>query len=62
MTQKRLNHCIILSVHKERPDNLDLVAVANDCCREKEEHWNTFGSFQQKDFPVLKDVNEDIFR
>ena len=52
MTQKRLNHCMILSVHKERIDNLDLVAVANDFCSGKEERWNTLGNFQQKDFPV----------
>ena len=57
MTQKRLNHCMILSVHKERIDNLDLAAVANGFCSGKEERWNTFGNFQQKDFPVLKDVN-----
>ena len=57
MTQKRLNHCMILSVHKERTDNLDLVVVVNDFCSGKEELWNTFGNFQQKDFPVLKDVN-----
>ena len=29
----------------------------NDFCCGKEEGWNTFGNFQQKDFPVLKDVN-----
>ena len=37
MTQKRLNHCMILSVHKERTDNLDLAVVANDFCCGKEE-------------------------
>ena len=37
MTQKRLNHCMILSVHKERTDNLDLSVVANDFCCGKEE-------------------------
>ena len=48
---------MILSVHKERTDNLDLVVVANDFCKEKEERQNTFGNFQQEDFTVLKDVN-----
>ena len=48
---------MILSVHKERKGNLDLVVVANIFCSGKEKRWNTFGNFQQKDFPVLKDVN-----
>ena len=29
---------MILSVHKERIDNLDLVTIANDFCSGKEEH------------------------
>ena len=57
MTQKRINHCMILLVHKERTGNPDLVVTANDFCSEKGEQWNTFGNFQQKDFPVLKDIN-----
>ena len=57
MTEKRRNHCMIFSVQKERTDNLDLVVVANDFFSGKEEWWNTFGNFQQKDFPVLKEVN-----
>ena len=57
MAQKRPNHCMILSVSKERIDNLDLVVIANDFCSGKEERWNTFDNFQQKVFPVLKDVN-----
>ena len=48
---------MILSFHKERTDNLDLIVVANDFCSKKEKRWNTFGNFQQKDLPVLKDVN-----
>ena len=48
---------MILSVHKERTDNLDLVVVANDFCIGKEERWNYFGNFQQKNFPVWKDIN-----
>ena len=37
LTQKRLNHCMILSVHKEIVYDLDLVVVANDICSGKEE-------------------------
>ena len=48
---------MIFLVQKERTDNLDLVVVANDFFSGKEEWWNTFGNFQQKDFPVLKEVN-----
>ena len=57
MIQKRLNCCMILSVHKERADNIDLLVVENDFCSGKEEQWNTFGNFQQKDFPAVKDVS-----
>ena len=57
MTQKILNHFMILSVHNKRTDNLDLVVVANDFCSSKKKRWNGFGNFQQKYFSVLKDVN-----
>ena len=57
MIQKRLNHCMILSLLKEITDNVDLVVVANDFCSGKEERRKAFGNFQQNDFPVLKDVN-----
>ena len=43
ITQKRLNQCMILSVHIETADNLDL--VANDFCGGKEEQWDVFGNF-----------------
>ena len=42
-----------LFVQKERTDNSDLAVVANDFYSGKEERWNTFRNFQQKDFPVL---------
>ena len=57
MTHKKLNHCTILLVHKERTDNLDLIVMANGYFSGKEEQWNTFGNFQQKDFPAVKDVS-----
>ena len=37
MTPERANHCMILSVRKERTGNLYLVVVANNCCSGKEE-------------------------
>ena len=42
VTWKRLNHCMILSVHKERTDNPDVVVAANDMCREKKEALEYF--------------------
>ena len=57
MTQKRLNHCMILSVHKERVYDLDVVVAANGFCSGKKDWWNTFDNFRKKDFPILKDVN-----
>ena len=30
MTQKRLNNCMLLHVHKEKVDNLNIIDIAND--------------------------------
>ena len=47
---------MILSVHKERTDNLDPAVVPNEFCFGKQEQLSTFGNLQQKDIPVMKDV------
>lgn len=49
MTQGRLNHCMLLSIHKEKTENVNLVAVANEFCSGNEERVRTFGRFCEND-------------
>ncbi len=44
MTQARLNHLLMLHVHKEACDSLDLELCIDDFCRESEHRRNIFGS------------------
>ena len=45
MTQERLNNLMILHVHKEFTDALDLVQVANEFVRANESRLRSFGKF-----------------
>ena len=45
MKQDRLNHVMVLHLHKEILDNLDLVAVANEFVQGSEHRLKTFGKF-----------------
>ena len=45
MTQERLNNLLILHVHKERTDSLDLKEVANDFISNSEHRTGIFGHF-----------------
>ena len=45
MTQERLNNVMILHGHKERADELDLMAVAKDFLQANDRRRNFFGSF-----------------
>ena len=45
MTQERLNNVMILNGHKERADELDLMAVAKDFSQANDRRRNFFGSF-----------------
>ena len=49
MTQSRLNHIMILHVHKERTDNLKLVDVANSFVANSEHRRSLFGRFSTLD-------------
>ena len=49
MTQNRLNHLMVLTVHKERTDNLDLLDVANAFISGSEHRLYTFGVFKVLD-------------
>ena len=47
----RLNHLMMLHVHKDRTDALTLVDVANDFVGEKENRKQMFGKFSANDIP-----------
>ena len=46
LTQTRLNSTMILSVHKEYTDQLDLVDIGNEFVRESHHRENVFGIFE----------------
>ena len=49
MTQSRLNHLMILHIHKKLTDKLNLTVVANEFICESE-HWSTLlGTFETSD-------------
>ena len=45
MRQDRLNHVMVLNIHKEQLDKLDLIAVANEFVSESEHRKRFFGTF-----------------
>ena len=49
MAQSRLNHLMVLHVHKERTANLNLISVANDFISGSEHRLTLFGSFVPSD-------------
>ena len=57
-TLYRLNHIMILNVHKNRTDALTLVDVLNDFVEEKENRKQLLGKFSANDIP--RDKNKGI--
>ena len=47
MTQCRLNYLMILHVHKEMTDSLELANCANDFVGSNEHHLSVFGNFTE---------------
>lgn len=45
MGQARLNHLMLLNIHKEQLDDLDLKIVANEFVRESDHRQRIFGTF-----------------
>ena len=45
MTQPRLNHCMLLHVHRSRTDNLDTVTIAREFIGRNERRITFFGHF-----------------
>ena len=54
MSQERLNHCMLLSIHKEKTDEINLKNVTNVFCEANEKRRRTFGIFCDEDFLQLK--------
>ena len=48
MTEQRLNNCMLLHIHKDIADNLDLFEIVKDFILAKEERSRYFGSFVQQ--------------
>ena len=46
MNQIRVNNIMVLHVHKERTDNLDLIEIAREFVRGFENRLSIFGSFK----------------
>jgi hypothetical protein len=46
MTQKRLNHCMTLHVHRDKTDKLKLVDIAKEFFERNERSKGFFGQFQ----------------
>ena len=49
MLQSRLNHLLLLHVHKDLTDSLDLVSVTNDFTSNSEHMQSYFGKFTIED-------------
>lgn len=55
MSQARINHLMLLYVHCEMTDSLDLIQVTNDFVSGAEHRHNIFGTFKQSDMQTDKD-------
>ena len=55
VTQKRLNNCMLLHVHKEKVDNLNVTDIANEFGCANESRLSTFGKFSEHDFQTRSD-------
>jgi hypothetical protein len=51
--QNRLNHLMVLHVHKEETDSIDIVEVANTFVGDTKARKELFGKFSQKDLPKI---------
>ena len=55
MTQKRLNNCMLLHVHKVKVDNLNIINIANEFGCANESRLSTIGKFGEDDFQTRSD-------
>ena len=50
MSQEWLNYLMLLSTHKEKTDDLDLIKVANNFCEGNRDRFSSFVCSQKKTF------------
>ena len=50
MSQEILNHCMLLSIHKEKTNEINLSNAANVFCEANEKRRRTFVYFMLKTF------------
>ena len=48
-TDHRFNHLLMLHVHQEKVDNLDMISVANDFVERNDRRKQVFGTFTKRD-------------
>ena len=60
--QERLNHSMLLSIHKEKTDLINLEHITNVFCEVNEERRRPFGIFCDADFSQLNVWSVDIFK
>ena len=48
MGQERLNHLMLLHLHKDKLDGLDLINIANEVVKGSEHRLSFFGKFDEK--------------
>ena len=48
-SQERFSNCMVLSVHKDEVDKLNLIDIANEFCRESDQRIGPFGRFHARD-------------
>ena len=49
MSQSRLNHCMILNIHKDQIDKINLIDIANKFCWNNKSRQTYFGKFSEHD-------------
>ena len=47
MTQQRLNHCMILHIHQERTDAIDVNSIAKEFAQANQRRIAFFGQFKK---------------
>ena len=52
MTQQRLNHLMVLQIHKDLTDELDIVTLANEFVALREHRSSIFGTFTEADYKI----------
>ena len=53
MNQDRLTHLMVLHIHKELTDKLDLITIANDFVAGDTHRLTVFGTFTSKDIQTF---------